>query len=256
MYKVSLDHFEGPLDLLLFFIRRDEINIYDIPIARITNEFLDYVHYIRQLDLEIASDFIYMATYLLSIKARMLLPAEPGEDREIEDPRTELMTMLLEHSQFKEAAGDLQKLETERSVYYQRLQFDSEKKMAENNSDPGLDILLENVTLFDLMLVYRKVIQNTPKVTFHEVKKISVTVEDQIKVVSEWLDRKERFAFSELFVEIQEKIVLIITFLAILEMTKLQKITLFISENLTDFYVVRKTDSDEDVNEEISTYGG
>ncbi|MBN8704976.1 MAG: segregation/condensation protein A [Bacteroidetes bacterium] len=256
MYKVSLDHFEGPLDLLLFFIRRDEVNIYDIPIARITNEFLEYVHYIRQLDLEVASDFIYMATYLLSIKARMLLPAEPGEDGEIEDPRTELMTMLLEHSQFKEAAADLLKLENERSVFFQRLQFDAEKKMAESNTDPGLDILLENVTLFDLMLVYRKVIQNTPKVTYHEVKKISVTIEDQIKVVGEWLDRKERFAFSELFKEIQEKIVLIITFLAILEMTKLQKITLFISENLTDFYVVRRTETDEDVNGELSNYGG
>jgi len=256
MYKVSLDHFEGPLDLLLFFIRRDEVNIYDIPIARITNEFLEYVHYIRQLDLELASDFIYMAAYLLSIKAKMMLPAEPGEDGEIEDPRTELTAMLLEHSQFKEAAGSFQTLEDERNLYASRLNFSEEKKMAETNADPGLDILLENVTLFDLMVVYRKVIQNTPRITVHEIKKISVTIEDQISVVQDWLTRKDRFSFSDLITEIQEKIVVIITFLAILELTKLQKITLYIPDSLSDFYVVKRTESEEDITGEISTYGG
>lgn len=107
MYRVQLDQFEGPLDLLLFFIKRDELNIYDIPISRITSEFLDYIHFIREMDLELASDFIYMASFLLSIKARMMLPQVPDEDGQVEDPRAELTAMLLEHKQFKEAAAEL-----------------------------------------------------------------------------------------------------------------------------------------------------
>ena len=107
MYKIKLDHFEGPLDLLLFFIKRDELNIYDIPIAKITKEFLEYVNLIKLLDLEVAGDFILMASTLMHIKVRMLLPREVDERGEEIDPRADLIKALLEYKKYKEVAEDL-----------------------------------------------------------------------------------------------------------------------------------------------------
>lgn len=255
MYKVKLDQFEGPLDLLLFFIKRDELNIYDIPIAHITKEFLDYVRFIQQLDLEVAGEFIYTAAWLIQIKSKMMLPREPSDDDEtVEDPRTELVQRLLEYKRFKEMAGELQDFELNETYVYKRLFFEGEHQLAADHFDPEMELTLKDITLWDLMLVYKRALQQMPKQTFHEIKKINVTIEDQVSFVKEWLATKERFAFTEILKSIPEKIVVVITFLAILEMTKLQQISLYITETLTDFYIVRKETPVEPVEGEISNY--
>ena len=242
IYKVKLENFEGPLDLLLFFIRRDELNIYDIPINHITKEFLSYVHYIQKLDLEIAGEFIYMASYLLSIKSRMLLPqAEQDGDAEPEDPRAELVRRLLEYKLFKEMASVMEQKEADQSFIYKREFFDGEVKMVDEVEDVEIGVTLKDITLWDLMLVYKQALQNQPKQTFHQITKISTTIEDQILLITEWVETKQRFAFTDLVLTIMhEKIVVVVTFLAILEMTKLGKISLLINEDLSDFYVIKR----------------
>ena len=124
MYKIKLDHFEGPLDLLLFFIKRDELNIYDIPISKITKEFLAYVNLIRTLDLETAGDFILMASTLMHIKARMLLPREIDEKGEEIDPRADLIQALLEYKKYKEMSEELSFFETNQRKISYRGNFD------------------------------------------------------------------------------------------------------------------------------------
>ena len=122
MYRVQLKNFEGPLDLLLFFIRRDELNIYDIPISHITREFLEYIRLMEELDLDVASEFIYMASLLMSIKARMMLPVERSEEEELdeEDPRYELVQKLLEYKQYKEMAEKMTVIDDEARKKYFR----------------------------------------------------------------------------------------------------------------------------------------
>src|SRR5512137_2804860 len=120
MYRVKLQEFEGPLDLLLFFIKRDELDIYDIPISRITKEFLNYIQMLQELDLEVAGDFIVMAAELMQIKVRMLLPREPGQDEE-DDPRADLVKRLLEYKRYKEASTVLSVLEGESGKLFYRM---------------------------------------------------------------------------------------------------------------------------------------
>lgn len=251
MYKVKIENFEGPLDLLLFFIKRDELNIYDIPITYITKEFLQYIHYIQKLDLEVAGEFIYMASYLLSIKSRMLLPkTETDSEIEEDDPRAELVRRLLEYRRFKEMSTDLEDLANNQSLRHSRRFFDADLKLVDQNNDQEIGVTLKDITLFDLMMVYKTAIANIPKRTFHEVTKISVSIDDQIDFVRNWVETKQRFAFTEMLQTIQEKIVIVVTFLAILELTKLQRITLLVNEDLSDFYVIRRdiTEVDEDEN--------
>lgn len=248
MYKVKLENFEGPLDLLLFFIKRDELNIYDIPITHITKEFLSYVHYIQNLDLEVAGEFIYMASYLLSIKSRMLLPQTEQEgEAEPEDPRAELVRRLLEYKRFKEMAATMESKEAERSFIYNRQFFDGEIRLIDETADQEIGVTLKDITLWDLMMVYKQALQNQPKQTFHQIVKISVTIDDQIQLVQQWVETKERFAFTDLLQTIMhEKIVVVVTFLAILEMTKHGKISLLINEDLSDFYVLKRDAPIED----------
>ena len=127
MYKIKLEHFEGPLDLLLFFIKRDELDIYDIPISKITKEFLDYVKIIQMLDLETAGDFILMASTLMHIKVRMLLPREINEKGEEIDPRAELIAALLEYKRYKEMSEELAFLESNQRKLSFRSNFSKDK---------------------------------------------------------------------------------------------------------------------------------
>src|SRR3990172_8797775 len=145
-YRIKLQEFEGPLDLLLFFIKRDELDIYDIPISRITKEFLEYIHFMQELDLEVAGDFIVMAAELMQIKVRMLLPREPGEEEE-EDPRAELVRRLLEYKRYKEMTTYLSALETEQSKLYYRQGFHSDpKRLTLEDQEESL----KNITMFNL----------------------------------------------------------------------------------------------------------
>ncbi len=215
-YRVKLDIFEGPFDLLLFLIRKNEVDIYDIPISKITTQFLNYIEALQLLDLNVAGDFIEMVAILMHIKARMLLPATELESEEADDPRTELVERLIEYKRFKEASYELDDLEENRSKLYSRKYFDY-LPLQEKISD---EEYLDQVSMFDLMVAFSKAIKNMPKVVYHEVKKIDVTVEQQSEFIIEKLKTGKILLFQELMKELKEKIVMIVTFISLLELVR------------------------------------
>lgn len=235
MYKVQLKNFEGPLDLLLFFIKRDELNIYDIPIYHITREFLDYIRLMEELDLEVASEFIYMASLLMSIKARMMLPVDNEDDEALDehDPRYELVQKLLEYKRYKEMAGKLTIIDEEtRQKYYRGYpEADEVEKQASGEA-------LKDVTIFDLMSAFKKVLSDIKKQNvYHRVEKIETSVEEQAEIVQELLRTNGRMSFRELCQTSGKRTIIVVMFLAILELAKEQRINLFIENDPTDFYL-------------------
>ena len=236
MYRVQLKNFEGPLDLLLFFIRRDELNIYDIPIYHITHEFLDYIRLMEELDLDVASEFIYMASMLMSIKAKMMLPRDPDDDEELDedDPRYELVQKLLEYKRYKEMAEKLTVIDEETQKKYFRgyLEEDEVEKQATGEA-------LKDVTLFDLMAAFRKVLADIKRQNvYHKVEKVKMTVEQQAEYVLTWLQDKGRTSFYDFCMELKTRTAIVVTFLAVLEMLKEQQINLFIEEDdPTNFHI-------------------
>ncbi len=221
IYRIKTEIFEGPFDLLLFLIRKHEIDIYDIPIHDITNQFLEYIKLMKILDLEVAGEFIEMAASLMNIKARMLLPKPVfGDEDDVEDPRTELVQRLLEYKKFKEAASEMSEFEDHRRKMYSRKFF----LRPEDEKPSSTEEYLQNVTLFDLLLAFKKALDNMPKVTYHEVKKIEVTIEEQTEYIMNILDAQPNILFSEFIEKLKNKIVIIVTFLALLDLIKLRKI--------------------------------
>ena len=235
-YKIKLDVFEGPFDLLLFLIRKHEIDIYDIPIHDIARQFLEYVELMKMLDLEVAGEFIEMVAILMNIKARMLLPRPVGmTDEEYEDPRTELVERLIEYQRFKEAAGEMYEYESQQRQLFQRKYFMKIDTVHEDTDET----YLSNVSLFDLLLAFKKALDNMPKVTYHEVQKIDVTIEQQTSYILSKLNQQAMVLFSELIHEIKEKIVIIVTFLALLEMIKSRKVQVRQSDLFEDIRIKR-----------------
>ncbi|MCK4755051.1 MAG: segregation/condensation protein A, partial [Calditrichia bacterium] len=221
IYRVKTEIFEGPFDLLLFLIRKHEIDIYDIPIHDITNQFLEYIKLMKILDLEVAGEFIEMVASLMNIKARMLLPKPVfGDEDDVEDPRTELVQRLLEYKKFKEAASEMSEFEEHRRKMYSRKFF----LRPEDEKPSSTEEYLQNVTLFDLLLAFKKALDNMPKVTYHEVKKIEVTIEEQTEYILNLLDAQPNILFSEFIEKLKDRIVIIVTFLALLDLIKLRKI--------------------------------
>lgn len=215
-YRVKLPIFEGPLDLLLFFIKRDELDIYDIPIAKITKEFLDYVQILQELDLEVAGDFIVMAAELMQIKVRMLLPKAPGEEEE-EDPRADLVRRLLEYKRYKEASGVLAELEEESRKLFYRAGFHSDvHKVALEDQQ----VSLKNVTMFNLIASFKKVLDSVPKKIYHDIELMNVTIDEQMSYVADVFRTREEITFFELVSHMSEKIRIIVTIIALLEMVK------------------------------------
>jgi len=220
MYTIKLLDFEGPLDLLLFFIKRDELDIYDIPIARITKEFLEYIHYMQHLDLEIAGEFLVMAAELMQIKVRLLLPPEPGEEEET-DPRTHLVQRLVEYKRFKEMSEEMKKHEDEQmKVCYRGYRSADEHVVEEETSDD----LIRDVTFFDLIASFKFAMDRMPKKFIHEIEKINVTVEEQITYIEDFFSRRSEATFYEMVKEFKERIRVIITFLALLEVIRSKKL--------------------------------
>ncbi len=233
MYKIKLKDFEGPLDLLLFFIKRDELDIYDIPISKITREFMEYLHLLEQLDLEIAGDFILMAATLMQIKVKMLLPKEIDEKGEEIDPRAELVKALLEYKRYKEMSEEFSYLESNMRHYHFRSNFDKDEKQAPND----LNVLLKNVTLYDLIKAFKKAIIEKPAEPVHEIKKWNVTIDEQMEYISQKLDGGKQILFIELMKDLASKIRIVVTFIAMLEMVKAGKIGLRESKSLNDFII-------------------
>lgn len=235
MYKIRLEHFEGPLDLLLFFIKRDELNIYDIPISKITKEFLEYVNYIRMLDLETAGEFILMASTLMHIKVRMLLPREVDERGEEIDPRADLVKALLEYKRYKEVSEELSFLESNQRKLSFRGNFSADPVQSPNE----FGILLKNITVYDIAKAFKKVIEGIKPEPVHQIRKINITLEEQIDFILNKLNETDHIHFLTLVHGMKEKLRVVITFIALLELVKLQQIGIKTSSNFNDFLIYK-----------------
>ncbi len=230
-YSVKLDVFEGPLGLLLFLIKRDKIDIYDIPIAYITKQYLEYIELMRELNLELAGEFIVMAATLMRIKVRMLLPKTQDEEEE-EDPREELVSALLEYRKFKEAAQILREKETEQSAWFPRKDFSFLERLPE-------DEILVEASLHDLIFAFKRILDTQPQEAFHTVGYPRVTVEERIDYVLARLADRDGTVFTELFLDTPIKLVMVVTFMAILELIRLQKIYIRQTRHFSDIWVFR-----------------
>ncbi|UCD54713.1 MAG: segregation/condensation protein A [Candidatus Omnitrophota bacterium] len=220
-YKVQLPVFEGPLDLLLYLIKKEEVNIYDIPIARITSQYLEHMEVMKLLDLEIAGEFILMAATLMHIKSKMLLPLEDKEESTLEeqvDPREELVKKLLEYRKFKEVAGELNQMRLKQRDSFTRLGQVQAAPLKESE-EPCFE-----ASLFDLITAFSKVLKKVPKEVFHQVIKDEFTVSDKIHQILHKLVRKPTIYFSELFKNAKNRGEVIAIFLALLELVKLKEV--------------------------------
>jgi len=233
LYKIILPHFEGPLDLLLFFIKRDELDIYDIPISKITKDFMEYIALIKQLDLEVAGDFILMASTLMQIKVKMLLPREKDETGEEIDPRADLVNALLEYKRYKEMSEELSFFESDQRKLAYRGNFEYDEREAFTD----MQKLLKNITLYDLMKAFKQVLMERPKEIVHQIKKLNVSIDEQIEYILNKVEGNIQLNFIELVKEMHEKIRIIVTFIALLELIKVGRIGLKESQNFNDFII-------------------
>lgn len=219
-YKVKLNIFEGPLDLLLFLIKKERIDVYDIPIAGITEQYLSYMELMKLLDLNIAGEFLVMAATLMHIKSKMLLPPEEGqEEEEEEDPREELVRRLLEYKKYKEVATQLQDMRDKSKDIFLRKGAGEKGKFLVDGEDEYFE-----ASLFDLISAFRKVLESVPKEKFHEVIKDAFTVSEKIHGLYHMLAKDPRIRFSALFRAAESKDEIIAIFLAVLELIKLREI--------------------------------
>jgi segregation and condensation protein A len=218
-YKVKLEIFEGPLDLLLFLIKKDHLNIYDIPIAQVTEQYLKYLELMQLLDLNIAGEFLVMSATLMQIKSRMLLPQEEGEQipEEEEDPRQELVRRLLEYEKFKELAEELRSKQLDQQEVFKRPKTQSQEEIKES------EVYFE-AGIFDLITAFSKALAEIPKELFYEVIKDEFTIEEKIHQILHLMLIQPYMRVSELFSQAKNKLEIIATFLAILELIRLKEI--------------------------------
>ena len=217
MYKIQLNNFEGPIDLLLYFIRRDELDIYDIPISEITKEFVRTVEEWKKMHLHVAGDFIVMASTLMRIKAKLLLPRpELDDEGEIIDPRTELIQQLVEYKRFKNAAELLGNLSSERELNFPR-QLDS--SLGKDIQDFEENIII-NASLYDLAKVFKNAIDNMPVVSQFELSREPVKLEEQKEFILKHFDGDGRLNFSTILSKLDTRMKIVVTFLAILDMVR------------------------------------
>ena len=242
-YRVRLPVFEGPLDLLLFLIKQNHIDITNLPIAEITEQYLDYLGLMQILDLEIAGDFLVMAATLLQIKSKMLLPPdehpEAVDDTEL-DPRAELIRRLLEYQSFKAAADRLQDLERQRLAVFTRVPPEGHGLPEEIIEEPFFE-----ASLFDLLTALSQVLKRVPKEIFHEIIKDEFTVEQQMARLQQVIAEQPRIAFSALFEQAKSKLEVITTFLALLELIRQRLVVARQGEVFGEIIILRARDGSE-----------
>ncbi len=245
-YKIKLDVFEGPLDLLLHLIERAEIDIYDIPIAYITEEYLAYLRTIELLDLYYAGDFLVMASTLMQIKARMLLPRPPeilteNEEEEEEDPRRELVERLLEYKKVKEAAAALRAQEEKSSRVFYRPGGDLIDLEEEKPGDP----LGGEISLWDLIQAFRSILESfTPRLEVEGMPVAEESIPDKMEEIMQKLSQKPQLYFSALFSGLATKRALVTCFLALLELIRLQRIRVRQDRVFGEIEIIRAKEDD------------
>ena len=234
-YRIQLQDFEGPLDLLLFFIRRDELDIYDIPIAHITDEYLAYVRLMEEIDLDGVADFIYMAALLINMKARMLLPRqELDEDGEPIDPRQELVERLLEYLRFREASEQLSDAHEARADLFTRGMASAPAQRFENEEPADV----EEASIFELVAALRGVLTEAPEEPVHAVERVHYSVEAQRERLLRELERDDVVSFRGM-VAGEPRGFVIAVFLAVLELARLGDVWLRPVDGPSDFVVER-----------------
>ncbi len=244
-YKVKLEVFEGPLDLLLFLIKKDEIDIYNIPIARITKQYLEYIKLLESLNIEIAGDFLVMAATLIYIKSKMLLPPDPkteGEEDLNEDPRAELVNQLLEYQKFKAAANMLYEKAEVEAACFTRGALETDK------SNPEV-----SATVVDLLRVFKEILDRTKTIKEMEILREEMSIGEKIKQIRALLDEQNEISVRTVFELASTKRELILTFLAFLELVKKWQITLTQSEIFGDIIARARADAPE-LGEVVDTY--
>jgi segregation and condensation protein A len=234
-YQVRIENFEGPLDLLLHLIKKNEINIYDIPIAMIAQQYLNYLEAMKDLNLTVAGEFLVMAATLLQIKSRMLLPVEESaeDDEDGPDPREELVRRLLEYKTFKEAARQLDTQERMWRDIYTRPAMSSDAEAAADET------MLDNLGLFDLVDALQGILNRNPGKKLLEIIPDSLTVRDRMNVILEALEGQESVGFEALFEASCHRLVIIVTFLALLELIRLRTVRVYQAENFGPIMVSR-----------------
>ena len=216
-YKLRLGNFEGPLDLLLHLIKKSEVDIHDIPISSVTDQYIEYLEMMRELDLDIASEFLVMAATLMEIKSRMLLPVEPVDEESEEDPRFELIEQILEYKKYKEYAGHLEQKAAEEMHYFQR-------KYKEDIDVETGEPLIE-AGLFELLQAFKQVLEYAKEESFSEITLEEVSVEEQMDHLRNRLRENGNMLLDEVFDKGNKtKMVLIATFLALLELIRLREV--------------------------------
>jgi segregation and condensation protein A len=234
-YPVRLSAFEGPLDLLLHLIKKHEVNIYDIPIALITRQYLDYLELMKELNLDIAGEFLVMAATLIHVKSRMLLPRpDPAQEDPEEDPREALMRRLLEHQKFKAAAELLHEREIQRSAQWLR----PDGRLADvigETPEPEID-----VDLFSLMTAFRQVLERVHQRPQVALPPEQISIEDRMAQLLARLSATQACGFEELFADVQTRGGMIVTFLALLEMIRLKQVRVFQQGNFGPIRVYRR----------------
>ena len=238
-YPIRLLNFEGPLDLLLHLIKKNEVNVYDIPISLITQQYLDYLDLMQELDLEVAGEFLVMAATLIHIKSRMLLPRpDPTQEDPEEDPREALMRRLLEHQRFKAAAELLHEKEIQRSAMWHRPDGPVSEVVGEA-PEPEIE-----VDLFSLMAAFRQVLERArarPRVILPPEQ---IPIETRIEQLLARLSETEACGFEDLFADVQTRAGMIVTFLALLEMIRLKLVRVFQQGNFGPIRVYKRARPD------------
>ncbi|MEO6850246.1 MAG: segregation/condensation protein A [Mucilaginibacter sp.] len=237
-FEIKLPQFEGPFDLLLFFIERDELDIQDIPIARIADDFLNYIHQMNSLNMELASEFIFVAATLMRIKAKMLLPRYAAEEGTELDPKAELIRKLIEYKKFKLICEELRPLENERFMQEKRGNIVFDLQQVEKEVIPGEE--LSELSLYKLMMVYDRVtkryLNRTEEVT-HTVVQYPYTIESQKKAIGDLLTINKKLDFKLIAGQSENKVHFVYNFLAVLEMLQQELINIQVGLGYNNFWI-------------------
>lgn len=247
-YKIKLEMFEGPLDLLLYLVKKDHLNIYDIPISVVTEQYLQYLNLMQLLDLNIAGEFLVMAATLMQIKSKMLLPAEEAVvPQEEEDPRAELVKRLLEYEKFKEIANSLREKESSQREVFKRPKTELDKDFFKD-TEPYFE-----ASIFELINAFSKALQDIPKEVFYEVIKDEFTIEQKTHQILHLLLVAPSLRISELFAKSKNKIEVIVTFLSILELIRMKEVICRQAELFDDIEVARNRNNIIPLKDEAGT---
>jgi segregation and condensation protein A len=233
-YKIKLELFEGPLDLLLYLVKKDHLNIYDIPIAKVTQQYLEHINLMKLLDLNIAGEFLVMAATLMEIKSKMLLPAQSSEvPQEEEDPRQELVRRLLEYEKFKQIAETLREREVAQREVFKRPKIELENQLSDEK-----EVYFE-ASIFDLINAFSEALKDVPKELFYEVIKDEFTIEEKIHEILHLLLASPSVKLLDLFNKAKNKMEIIVIFLAILELIKMKEIICMQKELFQEIKITR-----------------